>query len=176
MKAITIVKIGAAHPQVIAQHGDFEDWIRQGLGISVQQTAIADVRYGAPLPDEPQAIVVTGSRTLVTDPTDWSEGTARWLRRQHEKNVPILAICYGHQLLAQALGGTVEDNPNGLEFGTVQITATAAAADDELLGCLPQSYAAQTTHSQRVASRQPVGSFRRDRRPGGHRRLVVFSK
>ena len=55
-----------------------------------------------------------------------------------ERGIPTLGICYGHQLLAHALGGEVGDNPNGREFGTVTVELTAEAADDPLLGGLPR--------------------------------------
>ena len=44
----------------------------------------------------------------------------------------MLGICYGHQLLAHALGGRVEDNPRGRHIGTVDVHLTDAAGDDPL--------------------------------------------
>jgi GMP synthase (glutamine-hydrolysing) len=52
-------------------------------------------------------------------------------------------------LLAYALGGEVGDNPNGREFGTLEIEMTEAAREDELLG-LPDSIKMQLCHTQAV--------------------------
>lgn len=48
--------------------------------------------------------------------------TMRALALAVAKDVPILGICFGHQLLGEALGGKVTANPNGREIGTVDLT------------------------------------------------------
>jgi len=50
--------------------------------------------------------------------------------------LPTLGICLGHQLIAVALGGTVERNPRGQQLGLLPVGWTAEAAADELLGDL----------------------------------------
>ena len=58
---------------------------------------------------------------MVTEHREWTECAAWWLRGAVERKIPTLGICYGHQLLAYALGGEVGDNPNGLEAGSEKI-------------------------------------------------------
>ena len=84
---------------------------------------------GEALPDprSVRAVVVTGSAAMVTSREPWSERTAAWLCETVEVKTPVLGICYGHQLLAHALGGRVEDNPQGRHIGTVDVTLTDAA-------------------------------------------------
>ena len=53
--------------------------------------------------------------------------------------LPLFGICYGHQLLAHALGGEVGDNPVGREMGTVGIDLHPEAAHDPLFDGLPTS-------------------------------------
>ncbi len=87
---------------------------------------------------------------MVTEHQDWSERTARWLAAAVEKGIPILGICYGHQLLAYALGGEVGDNPKGREFGTIEVHVTDSAREDALLGGLPTPITVHVSHTQSV--------------------------
>ena len=54
-----------------------------------------------------RGILVLGSATSVHDAPPWQAVLQRWLLAQAEAGVPTLAICYGHQLVAHALGGKV---------------------------------------------------------------------
>jgi GMP synthase (glutamine-hydrolysing) len=71
----------------------------------------------------------------------------------------VLGICYGHQLLAHALGGEAGDHPQGAEVGTVTVTLDEAAATDALLRGLPAQFPAHAVHWQ-SALRLPEGAVR----------------
>ncbi|MBT8370019.1 MAG: glutamine amidotransferase, partial [Deltaproteobacteria bacterium] len=100
-------------------------------------------------------IVITGSHELVTDQADWTQRTANWLVEAIAHGIPILGICFGHQVLAIALGGKVGDSPNGPEFGTVPISLTAASRDDPIFSNLPRTIEAQTSHFQSILDLPP---------------------
>ena len=119
MTRVLIVKTGETLPAIRERRGDFEDWIAAGMGLAREAVDVVEVHREHPLPDaaEPSGIVVTGSPALVTDREPWSERTAAWLRQVVEAGTPLLGICYGHQLLAHALGGRVEQSPRGREIG-----------------------------------------------------------
>jgi GMP synthase (glutamine-hydrolysing) len=159
MRKVLVVKTGSTLPSLIAKMGDFEHWTLAGRGLDGDRATTVDVRSGAPLPayDEIAGVVVTGSHAMVTDRLDWSERTAEWLRGAVAARVPALGICYGHQLLADALGGEVGDNPNGREFGTVEVRLTEDARRDPLLGAFSGSIRVQASHTQSVL-RLPQGA------------------
>jgi len=96
---------------------------------------------------------------MVTDRPPWSERVGEWLKELTEKEVPVLGICYGHQLLAQAFGGEVGDNPNGREVGTVTVNILPQGGRDILFGTMPVSFPAQASHTQSVL-KLPRGAAR----------------
>jgi GMP synthase (glutamine-hydrolysing) len=66
----------------------------------------------------------------------WIRPTKALLAAAVEAGVPTLGICLGHQLLAAALGGVVERDPDGPFIGVLPLKAAPATADDHLLGRL----------------------------------------
>lgn len=156
-KPLVILKLGGTFPDLAARRGDFEHWIAAGLEAGGLPVRTIDVPGGEPLPDCDglAGVVVSGSHQMVAARLDWSEKASQWLARLVEREVPLLAICYGHQLLAHALGGRVADNPRGREFGTVRLALAPEAADDPLLRDLPDPLLAQACHAQSVVELPP---------------------
>jgi len=159
MKPILLIKTGSTIPGIIPAHGDFEDWFAAAMGVT--DLARVDVYLGEELPEhgEVEAVVVTGSKAMVSHREDWSEGTADWLRVALDMRVPILGVCYGHQLLAHALGGEVGPNPKGREMGTVQVVCEAEVAEDPLFSAGPREFPVQATHLESVLA-PPAGAGR----------------
>ncbi len=152
MKTLLIVKLGSTCPELADQRGDFEDWIAEGLGPTPTPVQTIDPVRGDPLPayDALAGVVVTGSHAMVTDRHPWSEQTGQWLLGLLSRDIPLLGICYGHQLLAHVLGCPVDDNPRGLEVGTVPLYLTAEAHEDPLFAGLPNPFLAHVSHRQSV--------------------------
>ena len=141
------------------RHGRFPHWIRSAAGLARDEAFALDVEGGAALPprDGLAGVIITGSGAMVTERRDWSERSAQWLRGAVQAGTPVFGICYGHQLLAHALGGEVGDNPTGREMGTIDLQLHPQAADDPLFAGLPSRFPAQATHLQSVL-RAPVGA------------------
>ncbi|MEO6155125.1 MAG: glutamine amidotransferase [Thermomonas sp.] len=141
------------HPtDSMRRHGSFAHWIRVAAGLRDEDVVVIDVEHDEPLPTREgfAGVIVTGSGAMVTDLLPWSEACAAWLRAAAHAGLPLLGICYGHQLLAHALGGQVGYNPTGREMGTVDIDLQPDAGDDPLFAGLPAGFAVQATHLQTV--------------------------
>lgn len=159
MKPILVVKLGEALPEIRERHGDFEVWLQHGMQHPSAHFRVVDVPAGGVLPSAEclAGVVLTGSAAMVSERERWSEHTASWLLGILDANLPMLGICYGHQLIAHALGGRVGPNPRGREIGTTR--ARLRAGGDELFGMLPAEVTVQTTHVEAVLE-LPVGAER----------------
>ena len=65
-------------------------------------------------------------------------------------NIPVLAVCFGHQLLGKALGADVIPNPKGAELGTIQLSLSSTAKRDPLFASLPEEISVQSIHKDIV--------------------------
>lgn len=160
MKQVLIMKLGETFPSIRERKGDMDDWIAGGLGIGREHVRTVSVFEGEALPDpaDCSGILLTGSHAMVTDREPWSELAAVWLRTAVPAGIPILGICYGHQLIAHAMGGKVGACRNGSEFGTADIRLTSRTSDDPLFKGFPQIFKGHVTHSQSVLELPPGAS------------------
>lgn len=156
MKPFLILETGTPIPS-LRRHGSFGHWIRVAAGLHGRQVRQVWVMDGEPLPEarDYAGVLVTGSGAMVTERADWSERCGDWLRAAAEANQALFGICYGHQLIAHALGGKVDYNPRGREMGTVSVRLREPAARDPLFAGLPTRIAAQATHLQSVLAPPP---------------------
>ena len=118
--------------------------------MAISKTGLPPLTLRSPSERPFDGVVLTGSHAMVTDREPWSEQTAAWLRDAVYVSLPVLGICYGHQLLAHALGGTVDNHPGGLESGTTVIWRQPEADRDPLFAELPSHWHAQVSHRQTV--------------------------
>lgn len=151
-KPILILKMGETLPYLYQRRGDFEDWIMAPLEKARVDFSVVSP-YKEDLPSDPTdfaGVIISGSHAMVTDREIWSEQTAAWIPRVLQSATPLLGICYGHQLLAHALGGVVKNFSGGVELGTVQVTLTDEAQKDPLFKGFPKHIKAHASHTQTV--------------------------
>lgn len=156
MRPLLLIQTGEAPEPLCRQFGGFASWFGAAMRIGRERTQVVRVDADEPLP-EPAAVagaVITGSAAMVTERADWSERTADWIRAAMHAHTPLYGVCYGHQLMAHALGGTVGWLPAGREIGTEQITRRAHTRAT-LPTPLPASFSAHTTHRQSVLAPPP---------------------
>lgn len=162
MSCVLIVKTGDAFPEVVDQYGDFETLFEQQLSTALPahmtlQVWDAQRQLTAPALDNLTGIVITGSHSMVSDAEPWSEALKPWLQEALASDIPMLGVCYGHQLMAAAFGGISDYHPAGRESGTHTVRLTQAGQQDPLFRQLPKRFAAHLTHAQSVMQ-APHGS------------------
>lgn len=142
---VLVLKMGTTEPGVALEHGDYEDWFRLILEASGCEVEVLPVFDGATLPDSPKVdgIVLTGSPLSVRDEATWMQEVGAWTLEQVRTKTPVLAVCFGHQLLGECLGGRVEENPAGPEWGAIEVRVQV---DDPLFEGLPDTLCVQASH------------------------------
>ena len=157
-QSVLIIRTGRAPDAIRARHGDFPHWFRLATGIAPDRLRVVDVAAGEALPDPAQvaAALITGSAAMVTERAAWSERTAGWIRQAMDRELPMFGVCYGHQLMAHALGGRVDYLPGGREIGTVSIACSPSATPDPVAYGLPAAFRAHATHEQSVLEAPPT--------------------
>lgn len=158
---VVILKTGSTFSDLALKYGDFEHWVEDGLALPEGSTRVIDSRSGDGLPDpiSVTAVVITGSHDMVTEAPRGIQRASDWLNALVTHQVPVLGICYGHQLLAHALGGEVGDHPQGVDVGTTTIRCLPEGRKDPLLGAMPSTFPAYVTHAQSVL-KLPLGAVR----------------
>lgn len=155
---ILILKTGSTPDNIKASHGDFEDWIAEKMQMHPPEYHVHSTGdYNSLPPDQDYSgMVITGSPDMVTDINIKETSMHGWLLDRQKSGMPILGICFGHQLLNVLNGGTVEFNPSGIITGMEKTRITPAAKKDKLLGTLPDSFEVYQVHKQSVYT--PPGS------------------
>ncbi len=121
MPRITIIETGLVPVEYRARHGSypamFERMIRAEDALI--ECEVVSVHNGEPLPDPGslQAILITGSAAGVYDELDWIAPLEDFVRAADAKGTPMVGVCFGHQLIAQAMGGVVRKSEKGWGLG-----------------------------------------------------------
>ena len=155
MKKLLIVQTSTSHddlPDLCASHGDEVDWFTKACRLEIDQVRVVRVFLGEqlPSPDGICGVIITGSVDMVSDNYKWIETTKSWLYSALSFDVPILGVCFGHQLLATTFGGEVGRNINGAEFGLVSVKNTHHDPCDQLFGGLPDRLEVYTFHYESI--------------------------
>tara|TARA_B100000029_G_scaffold192682_1_gene190748 strand:+ start:6761 stop:7552 length:792 start_codon:yes stop_codon:yes gene_type:complete len=161
IKPILIIKTGNTIENLLARGVDFEDWFIRGSGYGKENFVVKSLHKNEELDaiDSIAGVIVTGSAAYVTDEEQWNFVGADYLREANESLIPILGVCYGHQLVAWAFDGEVAFSPSGREIGTASIRLTEAAREDPLFSDIPKRFNAQISHQQSVM-RLPLNAVR----------------
>ena len=126
-----ILKTDDVRPEWVVEHGEYADMF-VALLHQVDPTlefAVFDVQrdeYPDDL-DSVDAYLITGSKASVYDDIPWINTLAEFVRKLRQRRKKLIGICFGHQMIAQALGGSTEKSAKGWGVARHTVTLTEQA-------------------------------------------------
>ena len=127
-KTLGILQAGRAPEELIGQHPDYNEQFVQLLGsdsFNYRTWAVLDDEFPDSM-DEADAWLITGSRHGAYETHSWIAPLEQLIRDIYAKGAPMVGICFGHQIIAQALGGKVEKYAEGWSAGRVDYSLDEA--------------------------------------------------
>lgn len=116
---IAVLQTGRAVEGTIKTHGDYDDMCLALIG-RTSNTADSFAVMDGEFPDGIDAydvFVVTGSRHGVYEDHDWIPSLEDLIRKIYQTEKKLIGLCFGHQIIAQALGGHVVKSDKGYGVG-----------------------------------------------------------
>ena len=116
---IGILMTGHALPELLETRGDYDAMfaaLLAGRGFTFVRYDVVDEVY----PDSPEDCdgwLITGSKHGAYEDHPWIAPLEAFIRDVYASERPMVGICFGHQIIAQALGGTVAKFPGGWSVG-----------------------------------------------------------
>jgi GMP synthase (glutamine-hydrolysing) len=152
MPEIAIIKLGSIVQSLREKFGDYDKLIPSYLNINTNILKIYRVNEGdiLPEPDKIAGVILSGSSSMITQHNEYTERTAKWIPEIIKNKIPLLGICYGHQLVAYAMGGIVDNNPTGREIGTVEVIFNKKTKSDKFFKSFYPKILIQASHLQSV--------------------------
>ncbi|MGR3723342.1 type 1 glutamine amidotransferase [Abyssibius alkaniclasticus] len=118
---IGILETGNVSDALKARFGDYPSIFHALIQTRLPDAEFIDVSIvnGEKLgrPDDADGWLITGSRHGVYEDLDWINALKAFVRDCVAQNVPLVGICFGHQLIAEAMGGKVEKSERGWGLG-----------------------------------------------------------
>ena len=112
---VAILETGRPPGDLATRFGDYPAMLRRLLGEGFDYETV-DATAPLPFPEAHNAFLITGSPVGVYDDLPWIAPLVDWIR-QARRRTRLVGICFGHQIMAEALGGHVEKSDKGWGVG-----------------------------------------------------------
>jgi GMP synthase-like glutamine amidotransferase len=116
---IGILQTGASPDALIDDSGDYPDMFMRmldGKGFTFKTFRVLDSQFPASVRDC-DGWLITGSRFGAYEDHPWIPPLEQFIRDSFAASVPMVGICFGHQIIAQSMGGKVEKYSGGWAVG-----------------------------------------------------------
>tara|TARA_B100000614_G_scaffold262807_1_gene298708 strand:- start:4721 stop:5413 length:693 start_codon:yes stop_codon:yes gene_type:complete len=119
---LLIISAGPGLKQIRETHGHAVDWITSLVRSPNVNINVNNIYDGEDFnSSDYDAWIITGSAFSVLDNSKWINLLKNKIIEGYKKNIPIMGICFGHQIICEALGGKVNRNHLGWELGSYKI-------------------------------------------------------
>ena len=118
-RTIGILETGRPPAEMVGTHGSYPDLfaaLLAGRGFAFRTWAVLDGQIPEQV-TEADGWLITGSRHGAYEPHDWIPPLEAFIRDAIAASHPLVGICFGHQIMTQALGGEVRKFPDGWGLG-----------------------------------------------------------
>ncbi len=178
MMQIGILQTGES-PDALRDQGDYPDFFETllaGRGLTFRRFAVLRNEFPASVTDC-DGWLITGSRFGAYDGHSWIPPLEDFIRAAYAAHVPVVGVCFGHQIIAQAMGGKVEKyqrgwsvGPTEYDFGDRKYTLNAWHQDQvtqkpegaQVLASTDFCANAALLYDDRMFTVQPHPEFRRE--------------
>ena len=154
---LTLIETGLVPEPIRQDFPDYPEMFRRLLSAADPDMEFGTVSVikGEALPDAAslEGILITGSPAGVYDDEPWIAPLMQFIRDAAAAGVPQIGICFGHQILAEALGGKVEKSPKG--WGIGRHTYDMKACPEWMEGDCPVTISVPVSHQDQVVALPP---------------------
>ncbi|SLN37667.1 GMP synthase [glutamine-hydrolyzing] [Pseudoruegeria aquimaris] len=153
---VGILETGRMPDELTARFADYPRMVAEWLSPLAAEFTTYAVLDGV-IPEDPTACdlwVITGSKFGVYEDHPWIKPLEAFIRACRDAGRKMVGICFGHQIIAQALGGKVSKSRKGWSLGVQEYSVTSWP---EALGEAPERVCLQAYHQDQVDA-APEGS------------------
>ncbi|QUJ77128.1 type 1 glutamine amidotransferase [Sulfitobacter albidus] len=121
---IGILQTGHSPEEMLEAHGNYSDRftaLLDGHGFAFQTFSVVDGEFPAG-PQDADGWLITGSKHGAYEDHDWIPPLEDLIRDIAAAEQPMIGVCFGHQIIAQAMGGKVVKFPGGWSVGRTEYT------------------------------------------------------
>ncbi|MEX0599414.1 MAG: type 1 glutamine amidotransferase [Rhodothermales bacterium] len=147
---ILLVQARSARDIVIQEQECFQERCRIRLE-QIRTVNVLSDRLDEEALGRADALMIGGAGEFsAVDDYPWMAEMLELVRMAYRRRLPTFGSCWGHQIIARALGGRVVNDSELAEMGCHSVLLTPAGMEDPLLGAFPQRFLANMGHHDRV--------------------------